>query len=492
MRRITPRHLPRVARCALVLGLGGLTFTSAALAQEPTPAEPTAEASEAPPAAPTVTAATATSEPAATEAPSLKDELDALKAQVEELKQRQEEAETAALLAEEPEIEEEKFRIYGFMDMGLQRYFTNDNALVAAVFDTNAATFVTGNIDLYFDFNPHRDWRALAEIRFTNAPQGNIVSYGGLGGTFERVNTEQFDPNGTAANAPVWGSYAVIERAYIEWHRHQSFQLLVGNFFTPFGIWLVDHGSPTLISIALPQFLQQKYVPLRQTGVQALGSFFAGDYEIAYRAWVTNGRTEENPFDYDDDKGFGGRVFVRRDTGDFNFQVGASYQFDHVRDKVVNITGFAPVRFAIDSTWDYDEHIVGADVSVDIGATRVRLEGIARRQDWWDGKVQPLGSLTPGAYNADRWQLASYLVVAHQLPWWGLEPYFYGEILQQPWLLADGLGILSGGLNVRFTPSTMLKLQASQSLFFNARYTTAGDPSLNDVTTLISRLVVAF
>lgn len=466
-----------------------------------TPA-PVATPEPAPPPDNTLPAAAANPEPAPAVAPEaaqapvtdpVKQELAALRAEIDALKAKQEEAEMAALLSAEPaEVEEDTYRIYGFMDMGAQYYAVDKSSLVGAVFDTNALTFVTGNIDLYFDFTPIEDWRALAEVRFTNAPQGNVVNYGGLAGEFERTNTEQFDPHGTAPNAPMWGGYTVIEQAWIEWGRYQAFKLRVGSWFTPFGIWNVDHGSPTLISMAMPQFMQQKWMPLRQTGVQALGSFFSGETEIAYRAWVSNGRTEDNPFDYDNEKSFGARVFVRRDTGETNFQIGATYHHGVVQDKVVNLAEFAPLKFETGSTWEYTENLGGLDVSVDLGDTRIRSEGIVSRIAYTEGKQESVGGLSPAAIQPDKYRLGAYLLVAHQLPWYGLEPYLFAEVNQQPWLVADGLLMPSVGLNVRFNPSALLKLQYAKSYFFNWKHEVAGDADINNSTTYMARLAVAF
>ncbi|HSC88236.1 MAG TPA: hypothetical protein VLC09_13225 [Polyangiaceae bacterium] len=495
----------KASAAALLLGSGAWAQTAPAPATPATsptaaPAAASKPQSAGEAAAPADTAAppdTAAQPAAATEASEggpTKAEFDALLAEVRALKEKQEESEAVqAASAEEVDVHEDLFKLYGFMDMGLQRHFTNPEAITSSVFDSNATTFATGNIDLYFDFNPVQDWRALAEIRFTNAPLGRVTNYGGLAGTFERVSTEQYDPNATVPNAPMWGGYAVIERAQIEWSRYEKFKLIVGYFFTPFGIWNVDHGSPTLLTMAMPQFIQQKWLPLRQTGVQALGSFFSGEWELAYRAWISNGRTEQNPLDYDDDKGFGARVLAKRDRGaGDNLTLGLSYQYDHVRDKVINVTGFAPITFQQGSTWDYDEHVMGADVSLDIADTKIRAEGIVRRQDWYTGKQVRLGVENPGAYLPDRWQYGGYLTVAQQLPWWGLEPYVYGELLEQPWDLADGTGIISAGLNWHFTPATLLKLQAAQVYFFNWLYQAEGDPSMNNVGSLSARLVVAF
>lgn len=477
-----------------------------ALAQE----QPTAPEQAQQPEAPSGTGATAAppSEPAVTiAAPSdvapqsppvdtsgaSGNELAKLRAEIEEIKAKQAEAEMAALMAEEPaEVEDDTYRLYGFMDMGAHYYAVDKSSLVGAVFDTNALTFVTGNIDLYFDFNPIEDWRALAEIRFTNAPQGDVVSYGGLAGDFNRVNVEQFDPHGTAPNAPMWGGYAVIEQAWIEWGRHQQFKLRAGSWFTPFGIWNVDHGSPTLLSMAMPQFIQQKWMPLRQTGLQALGSFFSGETEIAYRAWVSNGRTEQNPFDYDNEKSFGARLFVKRDTGTTNFQVGATYHHGKVRDKQVDLVAFSPARFETFSNWEYVEDIGGLDVSVDMGDTRIRAEGILSYTEYAEGKQASAEGFVPGSMMPNRYRVGGYLLAAHQLPWLGMEPYLYAELIQQPWLVADGLFMPSLGMNVHFNPSALLKLQYAPSYFFNWKHETPGDASINNMQSYMGRLVVAF
>lgn len=425
-----------------------------------------------------------------------------LQAAVEELKAKQEEAEMMALLEEEPiDLEQELLRVYGFMDMGFQKFWAADDALVSALFNTNASSFVTGNINLYFDANPHPDWRGLAEIRFTGAPLGNIDNFGGLGGDFQRRDTEQYDPHATVVNAPMWGGYTVIERAWVEWKKFQQVRVRVGNFFTPFGIWNVDHGSPTLISIALPQMIQQKLFPLRQTGLQLNGSFFVKDWELAYRAWLSNGRTEENLLDYDDDKAFGGRFFVRRDGGKVRTQIGASFHHGSVEDRVVDITGIPPiteeVTFEAYSTVAYTENVFGVDVSVDLNDTRIRSEFTSQLRQYEEGKRDRPGvtSAIPGASTPDQWRQAAYLLVAQQLPWWGLEPFVYGEVIRQDWELpGDAIATGSVGLNVRFNPSAMLKMQVDRGWFFKWKQGDdfPGDPSKNNVSTFVSRLVLAF
>ena len=501
----------------MMWGLGAAAVLQAANAgaQAPAPVDPQNPTADAPPSANQAAGATvAPSEPepapaaevspppAETTDAHLAEELAALKAQVAALEVKQAEAEMAQLEEDQVDADEPMFKVYGFMDMGFQGTWVNEKSLVAALLDTNAITFATGNIDLYFDFNPHPDWRALAEIRFTGSPHGRIESFGGItGDQFSRTSTQSYDPNGTVANAPVWGGYSVIERAWIEWNRYQQFQIRTGHFFTPFGIWNVDHGQPTLISLALPQFIQQTFMPLRQTGIQALGSFFVNDWEIAYRAWLTNGRTEINWLDFTNDKAFGARLFLVNDRGKFRTQIGASYHRGKVENKVVDITGAPPftetVEFNAYSTEAYLENIFGVDLSLDIVDTRIRAEFISQLRQWDEGKRASNGieSAVPNTQAPDGWRQAGYLLVAQQLPWLGLEPYVYGEVMRQDWaIVGDGLALASLGLNIHFTPSAMLKTQGTMSWFFKWKQEDAmpGDPSLNNANAFMSRLVLAF
>jgi len=112
----------------------------------------------------------------------------------------------------------------------------SEKSPIARLFEVNDTTFVVGNVNLYFDAQPIEHFRGLTELRFTNAPQGDIVNYGGLAGTFQRRSTFSYDSGGTAVNAPMWAGSVVLERAWLEWNEHQALKVRVGNFFTPFGI----------------------------------------------------------------------------------------------------------------------------------------------------------------------------------------------------------------------------------------------------------------
>ena len=494
------RHA-RPAALALLWSLFCPVLTRVAHAQAPArAAAPPAAAGAPAPAAP-APAAVKPDEPApadratadASELARLRAEVEATKQAVAELKAAQEEA--AAATADVPVAEQEKLKIYGFADMGFQYVQINKQGLLANVYDVNEPDFVLGNLNLYFDAQPIENWRGLVEVRFTNAPQGKITNFGGLGGKFTRASTFTDDSTGAALNAPLWGGSVVIERAWLEYNRLQALKIRVGNWFSPFGIWNEDHGSPTLISLAWPQFMTQRWMPLRQTGLMAYGNAFAGSWELGYAATLSNGRQEESTLNIDGYLGYGGRLYARRDTGEVNTTFGTSFFTGKTRDKIVAVTGVNPITWKTSETFEYNEYVMGADASVDIGHTRIRAEGVVRRLKYTAGKRELLNQvLAPGGSAPDKWEHSLYLLVAQQLPGKldNFEPYLWAEAFQTPTLVGDGTFVGSVGLNIHFNSAITWKNQYAHVNFFDWMYDSPFDNSKNDINQFYSRLVMAF
>jgi hypothetical protein len=452
----------------------------------PAPAPAEAKAAAPPPAA----------EADQSEVAKLRAEVEATKKEVADLRAAQEEAAAAAAATEAPVAEQEKLKIYGFADMGFQYVQINKQGLLANVYDVNEPDFILGNVNLYFDAQPVENWRGLVEVRFTNAPEGKITNFGGLGGQFKRISTLTDDSTGAALNAPLWGGSVVIERAWLEYNKLQALKLRFGNWFSPFGIWNEDHGSPTLISLAWPQFMTQRWMPLRQTGVMAYGNTFAGSWELGYAATLSNGRQEESTLNVDGYLGYGGRLYARRDTGDVNSTLGVSFFTGKTRDKVVDVKGVDPLVWGTHDTYEYNEYVMGADASVDIGKTRIRSEAVLRRLKYTEGKHELLNqTLAPYGQAADKWEHSIYLLVAQQLPGNTLdmfEPYLWAEAFQTPTLVGDGTFVGSVGLNVHFNSAVTWKNQVAHVKFFDWLYDSPFSNSKNDINQFYSRLVMAF
>ncbi|WP_437939048.1 hypothetical protein [Sorangium sp. So ce341] len=397
----------------------------------------------------------------------------------------------------------ELLQLYGFIDVGVQRTWAPENSgLAAALPQANALNFVVGNLNLYLDAQPSDHFRFLGELRFTTAPGGAPVpvttplppdvAY--------RVTTQEygsFDSTSIALGSPtLYGGLVSIERAHIDWTRFNLFKVRVGQFFTPIGIYNVDHGSPVLITAAIPYFITSRLFPTRQTGVMIYGNAFAGPWELGYDAYVSNGRNENAPFAFDDNRGFGGRLHASyEDPGKLTLKLGASFIASHARDWVVDYKLNAPSP-DIHSTWSFQEYTGAGDVSLDIGKTRVRAEAAVVRVVYDEGKRQ--GGF--GSYAPDAWKTSTYAVAAHRLDFLNMEPFVIGAMLHAPFLGHDTMFQVGGGLNFYITPDVTLRTQVLRTIMTVLREQESTAPALPALpaledfhtTAALARLILAF
>jgi len=112
----------------------------------------------------------------------------------------------------------------------------------------------------------------------------------------------------------------------------------------------------------------------------------------------------------------------------------------------------------------------------------------------YDTGKRPAGDVlfAPGSFAPNAWQESAYILVANQLPWLGIEPYIWGEVLEEPTEVGDCILVGSVGLNVHINSAIQWKTQATRAVFKNWLYTSPYDNSLNDASTFYSRFVMAF
>lgn len=412
------------------------------------------------------------------------DETAALRAELEAQRARLEALEAAGDRAEVEQHDDPPLRIYGFMDLGLQKMFVKESSLGTAILQSDSTTFVLGNVNLYFDARPVPGWRGLVEVRLTNSPNGADAP--GIPGTpYSRFSTEVLDPtssNGGWAQLR-WGAL-VLERAHIDWRYNDHLNVRAGVFLTPAGIWNVDHGSPTLIALQMPQFLVIEMFPPRQTGLQLFGTHHFAPWALDYTAYVSNGRTAQQ-LDLTEDKAFGGRFVLRR-TGKTRVAFGTSFYVNRYSDQKREIFGLDPVAAKRIETVAFNEQSVGVDASLDVGPLRLRAEGALRHVIYDVGKHSSWYGYKD-FYLTNRNELDGYVLAAYQLPWIGLEPFVNFEFQRAPSMLSEGQAIPSAGFNLRFTPATTLKVQVSHTFFW-------GEWASSDtnVTFAAARAVLAF
>ena len=285
IRRLPTTRSPAIAvLCValLLLARPAGAQTPAAPAAAPPPAQAaTAPAITTPPAAEPAAAQTPVApgtSSASSELEQLREQTRALEARLAQLEQAQVEAQV--LGATEGALDalptQQKFQVYGFADFGLNHAWLGDKSFVRGLV-SDETTFVLGNLNLYFDFRPDPAWQVLTEVRFTEYPHGVETALATpLGGEYLRTDTEVVDVASPATASQFrWGSI-FIERAYAQWSYDERFNVRVGQFLTPYGIWNVDHGTPTLIALMMPHFVSAQTLPARQLGVDLHGAFLIG------------------------------------------------------------------------------------------------------------------------------------------------------------------------------------------------------------------------
>jgi hypothetical protein len=385
--------------------------------------------------------------------------------------------------------------LYGFMDMGLQKAWLGRHAIANVVTDSTATTFVLGNLNLYIDAHPLEQWRALAEVRLTTYPNGEFT-LGAPGQPAQRTSTTIQDANSSSGPwaATSWGAI-ILERAQIEWSGAEWFNVKTGYWFTPYGIWNIDHGSPTLIALNEPQFVVFEGFPARQLGVDLNGVFHATAWDFEYHLYISNGRTPGQQ-DLTDGKMIGGRL-VARTFAPLQLSLGASGFYGRMSDKRVVVETFAPLTVSRPEIMAGDEAGVSGDISADAGPVRFRSEFVLNERRYDEGK-RPI--TTSGAFAASRRTWSAYGLLAYKLPWGGLEPYLYfeynrdltlGSVEPRTGDFSQVVTMSSVGLNIHFSAATQLKIQYAHDVFSDID-DLGRDFSGTDIDFLSSRLVVSF
>ncbi len=382
----------------------------------------------------------------------------------------------------------EKLSLYGFMDMGLQRLWLPRTSFYRQIASTRETTFLLGNVNLYIDARPDEHFRALAEIRFTNMPHGNETGLGGLGGGYKRADNWVLDSSDMSGlNAVRYGSI-LIERAYLEYKYSDALQVRGGQWFTPWGIWNIDHGSPTLIAITLPSMILGNWIPRQQIGLDFFGTFNRPPFSVGYHLTVSNGRTP-SLVDYSDGKALGGRAFLKY-SGKSEVQLGFTGWYGHADDITKDLTAIKPVTIDVKKTVAYTETAVGLDLSVDYGNTRLRTEGLVTTRRYDRGHRGPAALEPPEYLDSDRIGYFGYAILAHRFGWF--EPYMMEDFQHIPTGRGDAALSTAPGVNVHFSPASLLKVQYGYVHFFNLIAKNDGDHSRNDFHDLAARWVMAF
>jgi len=498
--------------CALLLG------GSSALAQavpEGTPAATTegtpAATTEGAPAATTEAVPAATTEgsvvPAAEPAKAAWDYLDQPAAATDPAASEELDLTTSSQgLDEEVELYP-KFDLYGFSDLTFSMPVNSKNS-AWSFYLPRQSTFYVGNINVYFASQISKVLRSLIEVRFTYLPHGK--NRGGTeasapGAVEPFVDTSASDY--TDAERPIKLGAIEIERVQAEYAPVSWLSIIAGQWLTPYGIWNVDHGTPTTIDTHKPYIIGEQYLPERQTGLLAQGSLRRGIHRFGYNVGVSNGRGPIDAY-YDMDNNKAGTLHLSWQSnspiGDLT--LGASGYVGRYTNsqrkltvKSAKIRGKDTLQLTSEDTIkeQYDEYSLAMDAQWSRGGFQVFSEVAMNVRRYTDaGRPELQGSFlglidpTPAKrIQPDTRRIGGYLIGGYRFSWLGIMPYAQIEYVYLDTVDLPATAAATLGFNVRPHESVTLKLHYGHAIFPGADQR---GPGRDEIRALASQIAWAF
>jgi hypothetical protein len=333
--------------------------------------------------------------------------------------------------------------------------------------------FSIGNLNLFVAKNLADTLRMLGEVRFTVLPNGAISSSADLAtGAYVSTLVQDY----TDFNRPMRWAGIEIERLYVEWSPYPWLTLRAGMFLTPYGVWNLDHGSPTVVAAQRPVVIGQALFPEHQTGLELFGEFdLTAHHSFGYYVTLSNGLGPVSEYrDFDANKALGARGYWRYDRlGEL--QAGGSFFWgtDTAAREVPALAADGKhLVYNQELTEQAEVLALAADVQWKYAGLLVQAEFVTRQRRYEElgrvGSVNPLA----GRYIAPRDALSwgAYGLLGYRFEWLGVMPFALLETIDS----TDALTAIrlrtrafSLGLNVRPTAELVFKLQYSEARFPN-------------------------
>lgn len=329
---------------------------------------------------------------------------------------------------------DDSLHLYGFADFTWMSLRSRTAAI------PKTTSFGVGKLNVYLRKELTPRWRSLAEVRFLFAPNGAIAQDGSF------IDTAVSD-SANFERAIRWGGIS-IERAYLEYDVARWLTVRAGRWLTPYGIWNIDHGSPTIIGASRPYMVGEQFFPESQTGLAAFGARPFGESTLEYHLTLSNGRNfYEATRDPDSSPAVGGRLAYETPMAG-KLRLGASAYFGRATEAVR--TGAPSV--------EYKELALGADLSWDRDGLHVQSELLVQQRQYEEGQ-RPMrlgGGYAPDATSWGVYGLAGYRFAAlgHVMPYvfvgryHAIDPTLFGDVFD-----------VAGGLNLRPIPAVTLKAE---------------------------------
>lgn len=365
--------------------------------------------------------------------------------------------------------QQHKLDLYGFADMTYTRLVVPESsAWNRFYFPTNS--FAVGNFNLYMSSQLGDSWRALGEVRFMYLPNGAVADNTSTS-QISRTDTTVLDYAGF--EQPIkWGAIR-IERIWVEHEFSTLFKLQAGAFLTPYGIWNVDHGTPTIIGIRAPFAIVDELFPAHQVGLQLYGNTFFDPFEVGYHLTLSNGRGPVEYQDFDDDKAVGGRLYMKTESVGSLVVGGSFYRGGYYDRSSRYVTKVKDGQTTVDQEYTtiskYQELSLGADVKWQYKRLLVQGEVIMNEGNFENGGGRPRVTVLkpPAGFQPDYRRWGAYGLVGYRTKLLQTMPYVIVQYVYAPNqpIVPPILGV-QVGLNIRPTPAVVLKLEYTDTHFY--------------------------
>lgn len=377
-------------------------------------------------------------------------------ADVETLKMT--EAELAALgLNTQQSGMDTSLNVSGFADFTGAVQFTPHDSLWRGTGSAPAhPSFYVGSFNVYLRKELTDSLRTLGEVRFSYMPNGESDPL-----TKTRLSTEVHDYT-DFGRAQRWGSIE-IQRIYLEWTAYPLLTIRGGQFLTPYGIWNVDHGTPTYIPILRPFVVGLGWFPERQTGLELFGrQEVSSDAILGYHLTLSNGTGPVAEYlDLDDNKAIGARLYFEyRGLG--KLRLGASAYYGRETSASSGYLGKpngGDLGASEHVDRQFDALAWAADASWILHGFHVQAEWISYQ------RAYTTRGRTAVSYNgllqipADASSWGMYGLVGYRFEWLGIMPFIVVEHIDGDFDTSKLTNItFQGGFNVRPVEPLTLKL----------------------------------
>jgi hypothetical protein len=250
--------------------------------------------------------------------------------------------------------------------------------------------------------------------------------------------------------------------------------LRAGMFLTPYGVWNLDHGSPTVIAAQRPFVIGQALFPAHQTGLELLGELaLSTQHSVGYYVTLSNGLGPVSDYrDLDANKAVGARGYFRYD-GLGELRVGGSVFFgtDTSAHQVATLASDGQhITYKQEINEQADVLAFAGDVQWRVAGLLLQAEIVTRQRRYHEhgrvGSLNPLANRYIAPNDTVAW--GGYALMGYRFDWLGVMPFVLLETIDST-DAATAIRLRTRaftlGLNVRPTDSLVIKLQYTEARF---------------------------